>query len=293
MTNINSILYSKDTYSPSNNKHMVQYGLWSNCCNKCEFCLIEDKHVYSKREQLYWIEFVRQNIRHIDWKNKFTYGISILGGEIFYIKDKEIQQAFLSLIDDIIELILIPNQPTARFSFVTNGIYEPTFLYKVVDKVNSAVGMEGVDANFSYDFKYRYANENARKLAYNNINAFNERYNYHSGVQMILTQHVIDLWKKGLFDVNDFMRDNFHYSNLCFLYPHPIHTGKQLDDFNFKRKDFLAFLKYLKERNLRVYNDFINSTKNSGTFKYSGLDSKNPADGVDFQPILSAGKEIV
>ena len=89
------------------------------------------------------------------------------------------------------------------------------------------------------------------------------------------------------------MRDNFHYSNLCFLYPHPIHTGKQLDDFNFKRKDFLAFLKYLKERNLRVYNDFINSTKNSGTFKYSGLDSKNPADGVDIPPILSADKEIV
>ena len=284
---------SKYTYAPNDNKHMVQYGLWSNCCNNCAFCLIQDKHVYSKDEMIFWINMTRQNLRHIDWKNKFAYGVSTLGGELFFVKDKEIQDAYMRLIDDIIDLVLIPCKETARFSFVTNGLYEPSFLYRAVDRVVERVGIQFVDANFSYDLKYRYKNENAKQLAIKNINAFATRYNYDVGVQMILTQNVIDLWKQGLFDVNDHMSAHFIKGNLCFLYPHPIETGIKLDDFNFKRKDFLKFMLYLKERNPRIYSDFTNSTLNSATFKYSGLDLKDPNMPVDFQPILSAGKEVI
>ena len=255
--------------------------------------MIEDKHQYSKEEQLYWIDCTKQNLDYVDWKGKFAYGISILGGEIFYIKDREIQLAFLDLIDAVIDKVLIPCQPTARYSFVSNGLYDTSFLFEVVDKVRDRIGVHAVDANFSYDMKYRYANENARRLAMNTINTFADRYNYQPGVQMILTQYVIDMWKSGQFDVVDFMRTNFPKGNLCFLYPHPINTGIDLPDFQFKRKDFFEFMVYLKERAPRVYHDFINSTKNSGTFKYTGLDSKNPADGVDYQPVLSNGKEYI
>ena len=278
---------------PKDNKHMVQYGLWSNCCNKCAFCLLQDKHFYTKQEMLYWIDMTRQNLRYIDWKRYFAYGVSTLGGEIFFVKDRDVQDAYLQLVDDIIDIVLIPCKETARFSFVTNGLYEPSFLYRVVDHVKERVGIQYVDANFSYDLKYRYKNENARQLAITNINAFAERYNYEVGVQMILTQYVIEMWKRGVFDVNDYMNENFPKSNLCLLYPHPIETGEQLDDFNFKRKDFLKFMRYLSERNPRIYRDFTNSVLNSATFKYSGLDSKSAETPPDYPPILSAGKEII
>ena len=276
-----------------NNKHMVQYGVWSDCCNKCDFCLRLNRKSTTKKMKIQLIRDIRENLHHIDWKNKFACGISLLGGELFYIKDKEIQDEFLLLIDDIIEIVLKPGDQDCKFSTVTNGLYDPTFLYSVIDKIKEAVGIERIDVNFSYDLKYRYKTEKARLKAYNNINAFSKRYNYSVGIQMILTQHVINLWKAGEFDVNKFIDDNFPTCNLCFLYPHPIHTGIELDDFNFNRRDFLKFMSYLKRANSNVYHGFINSVKNSGTFKYTGMRDKGSAFSNDQQPILSDGKEVL
>ena len=273
--------------------YMVQYGLWPNCSNNCDFCLLKERDYLTKSQQLYWIKSVKENIDHIDWKGKFFRGISILGGELFFIKDKQLQDALLDLVNDIIDKILIPNYPRARFSFVSNGLYDPEFLFQVCDLVRDRVGAECLDVNFSYDLKHRFKTEKAREIVRNNINAFSTRYNYKVGVQMILTQHVINLWKQGQFDVNKFMADNFVNGNLCFLYPHPVRTGKVLDDFYFKRRDFLNFLAYLKVENYRVYHDFINSCKNSGIFKYTGLDSRDYNHSPTEQPILSDGKEVL
>ena len=276
-----------------NDRHMVQYGIWSDCCNKCDFCLRLNRKVTTKKTKISLLRDIRENLHHIDWKNKFAYGISLLGGELFYIKDKEIQDEFLLMIDEIIEVVLKPGDDRCKFSTVTNGLYDPTFLYKVIDKIKDAVGMERIDVNFSYDLKYRYKNEAARLKAYNNIIAFRDRYQYRVGIQMILTQYVIDMWKQGKFDVNQFIEDNFPQCSLCFLYPHPIHTGIKLDDFNFKRRDFLKFMTYLKQANNDIYYSFINSVKNSGIFKYTGMRDKGAAFDNDQQPILSDGKEVI
>lgn len=280
---------SREQFDPENNRHVVQYGVWSDCCNSCDFCLRMNRKTTSNEKKIQLIDMIRENIKCIDWKNKFSYGISLLGGELYYIKNKDVQDRFMLLIDDIIDTILIPELPYARFSTVTNGIYDPTFLYRVVDRIVERVGIERVDVNFSYDLKYRYKSEKAHQKAYNNINNFHKRYNYGVGVQMILTQNVINLWKNGLFDVNQFMNDNFPGCKLAFLYPHQIHTGKTLPDFNFNRSDFLKFVSYLRSTNYEIYNNFIQSTKNSGTFKYTGLRDKYQTQ----QPMLSDGKEEI
>ena len=46
---------------------------------------------------------IRKNLDTIDWKKQFNNGISLLGGEIFYVKDKEVQDEFMLLVEDIIE----------------------------------------------------------------------------------------------------------------------------------------------------------------------------------------------
>ena len=216
-----------------------------------------------------------------------------MGGELYYITDKELQNSFLELIDMIIEKILkISTNPDCKYSTVTNGLYKPTFLYKVIDKIVNAVGIEKVDINFSYDLKYRFKNEEDRLLVLKNINDFHKRYNYCVGVQMILTQYVIDFWKEGKFDVNTFMEKEIPGNQLCFLYPHPIHSGFVLDDFNFKRKDFLQFIQYLKCTNYNIYWSFIQSTKNSCSFKYTGLKDRIMSN-YDQKPLLSDGKELI
>lgn len=273
--------------------NMVQYGVWSNCCNACKFCLREERIPYTKEQQLLSLEKIKKNLDYIDWKNQFNYGISLLGGEIYYITDSELQESFLNLIDLIIEKVLkVSNNPNCKYSTVTNGLYEPTFLYKVIDKIVDSVGMEKVDINFSYDLKYRFKNEEDRLKVLKNINDFHDRYNYRVGVQMILTQYLINLWKDGNFDVNDFMENEIPGNQLCFLYPHPIHSGYKLDDFNFNRTDFLKFIQYLKRSNYDVYASFIQSTKNSCVFKYTGLKDRIMSN-YDQKPLLSDGKEII
>lgn len=273
--------------------HMVQYGVWSNCCNACKFCLREERIPYTKEQQLLSLEKIKKNLDYIDWKNKFNYGISLLGGELYYITDKEVQNSFLELIDMIIEKILkISNNHDCKYSTVTNGLYNPEFLYKVIDKIVDAVGIEKVDINFSYDLKYRFKNEEDRLLVLKNINDFHKRYNYCVGVQMILTQYVIDFWKESKFDVNEFMEKEIPGNQLCFLYPHPIHSGFVLDDFNFKRSDFLQFMQYLKCANYNIYWSFIQSTKNSCSFKYTGLKDRIMSN-YDQKPLLSDGKELI
>lgn len=273
--------------------NMCQYGVWPNCCNDCAFCLREQRIPYTYEKQLVWLNAIKQNIKLLDWENKFSYGISLLGGELYYITDKKLQDSFLDLIDVVIEYILkVSKNPFCKYSSVTNGLYDPTFLYKVIDKIVDAVGIEKVDLNFSYDLKYRFKTEQQHKIVLDNINNFHKRYNYTVGVQMILTQYVIDLWKNREWDINEFIKSKIPGNSLNFLYPHPIHTGIQLKDFFFKRSDFLNFVGYLKKVNPVAYYNFTNSTKNSSIFKYTGLINKTTID-IKEQPRLSDGKEIL
>lgn len=273
--------------------YMVQYGVWSNCCNDCDFCLRLWRTPLSKAEMLHQLDMIKQNIDYIDWKNKFSYGISLLGGEMYHITDPELQESFLELIDIIIEKILkVSPNPDVKYSTVTNGLYDPTFLFKVIDKIVNAVGKKAIDVNFSYDLKYRFHTKERRKLCLENINKFHERYNYNIGVQMILTQYLIDMVKNGEFSITEFLDKEIPGNTLTFLYPHPINTGLDLPDFNFKRSDFLNFMLYLSQNYPLIYKNFCTSTHNSAIFKYTGFFNKN-SDDVTQQPLLTDGKQLI
>ena len=102
--------------------NIVQYGLWGNCSNHCDFCLKKDKTELTREQLIQEIRETRKNLRIVDWSGQFRDGISLLGGELFHIMDKHVQDEFMLLVEDIINIIL-KNVPTAVFSCVTNGIY--------------------------------------------------------------------------------------------------------------------------------------------------------------------------
>lgn len=285
---------------------MIQLGLHSKCCNHCDFCTIIDNGLTEINDIIKEIEKAKENIVYIskqkdNWLNKYSDGISILGGEIYFIKDKRYKDAILSLIDVILEYILIPNKNNkkCKFSTVTNGMYDPEWLlFPVVDKIKDTVGIDHVDVNFSYDFKYRFHSEDTKHLVEKNINLFHDRYNYCLGIQMILTQDVINMYLKG-WRTTDFINSTLPGNMISFLYPHPIHRGnnesgaKNLPNFNFSRSSFLKFLRLVKEEEPRVFESFYYSTNNSAIFKYTMLHNKMDKGTSTQDPILSDGKEIV
>lgn len=280
--------------TPDTKNNMLQFGVMPNCNGSCDFCLREERKFYTKERILESLTMVGKNIEYLDFTKNFTCGVSLLGGEIFFMEDEDYQNALLHLIDIIIEHVLkkSPN-PNVKFSTVTNGNYDPTFFYKCIDKIVDAVGIKAVDVNFSYDMKYRFKSEDQRLRVLKNINDFHNKYDYKVGVQMILTQYVIDMWKRGEFDVNKFIEENIPGNNLCFLYPHPVKTGIILPDFQFKRADLLEFVRYLKEVNEQVYASFVQSTKNSAVFKWTGMRDRSRPKDFTQEPTLSDGKDII
>lgn len=272
--------------------NMVQYGIWPNCNNNCKFCLRKNREVWTKKQLLESIDMTSINIDYIDWKDEFADGISILGGEIYFITDPEIQDAYMKLIDKIIDKILLVSKSTnCKYSTVTNGMYDPTFLYRVIDRIKEKTGsMQFIDVNFSYDPKYRYPSEEKRLLALKNARDFAERYKYKVGIQTILTQYIIEDILYNGYDFDKFLSEDIKGCNFCFLYPHPIHSGNVLDDFFFKREDFIKFCIYIKGNYPDIWCNMYRSTHNSSVYKYTGLIDKT-YEHVNQQPILSDGKE--
>ena len=252
------------------------------------------------------IEKAKENIKYIstqedNWTNKYSDGFSLLGGEIFFIQDEVYKQKILELIDVVIEEILkkSPN-PNVRFSTVTNGFYDPEWLlFPVIDKISEAVGIQHVDVNFSYDLRYRFDNEEHRQRVVKTINAFHERYNYCAGIQMILTQDVINRILYDGWRPSTYAEKVFPGNRITFLYPHPIERGngykgaKELDGFNFTRKSFFECLAVLKEEEPVIYQSFVESTRNSAVFKYSMLFDKREKGTPDQLPRLTDGKEVL
>lgn len=276
-------------------RKMVQYGVWPNCNNACKYCLRKERDPISLSRMLYMLDCIKKNIKYVDFKNEYSSGISLLGGELYYIKNKQIQESFLDLITVIAnDVIKVSNNPYVRFSTVSNGIYSPEYLFRCFDLFDSLCGISYADINFSYDIKYRFSSESNRLRCLKTINEFRDRYSYRVGVQMILTQYLIDAVLNNTFNISNFMKNDIPGCNFAFLYPHKIHTGYTLNDFNFSRKSFLTFLKKLRDENPIVYFNFTQSTKNSSTFKYSGLFHRSdPIIDVTQQPVLSDGKEIM
>ena len=269
---------------------MCQYGVWPNCCNACKFCLRRERMPISKEAMINRIRDIRENLNVLDWKDKFKHGISLLGGELYYITDEEIQNEFLLLIDDIIEKVLKNGFENVKYSTVSNGLYDTTFLFKVIDKIVDAVGIDCVDFNVSYDLKYRFSSEKDRLRCLKTIVDFHKRYNYRVGVQMILTQHVIDACMNGTFSIKEFETKEAPGSILTFLYPHKLAPGlAPLPDFFFTRSSFLNFISWLEEEYPEHYQNFKSSVINSSKFKYTGLKDKKNGD-TSQQAILSDGK---
>lgn len=274
---------------------MVQYDLWNNCSNHCDFCLIYRKRILSKEKMIERIDEIIENIDYVGdrWTTDFSDGVSLLGGELYFITDPDVQDKFMELIDHIIDKILLPNKDkVCKYSTVTNGIYEPSFLFRVIDHIVERAGVQFVDVNFSYDLKYRFHSEESRLLCLENMRKFSERYNYRIGAQMVVTGYLIDMINNGEFDIGEFQTKIVPNSIVEFLYPHEVHTGKVLTDFQFTREKFIKFLVWLKEN---YYENFINyhdSIVNSSIFKYTGLYIREDWS-VDIEPHLSDGKEII
>lgn len=284
---------------------MCQAGLFNNCNGSCKFCLLKDETFFTMDEIYAEIDKTIANIRYIaqqedNWTTKFSDGISVLGGELFYMTDPTYKKKLMELIDVIIDEVLLksPN-PCVKFSTVTNGYYDPNnLLFPVIDRIVERAGIHYVDLNVSYDLDYRFKDEAHAKRVRDTINAIHDRYNYVVGVQMILTQNLIDRMVHEGWRPKKFVEENVPGCQLTLLYPHPIQRGndfsgaQNLEGFNFTRSSFIKAMQILKTEDPVVYESFYRSTHNSSVYKHTMLYEKKSSGTPEQMPRLCDGKEI-
>lgn len=255
---------------------MVQYGLWPNCTNHCDFCLLLDRDYKSEQERLNILSSIKENIKYVDWKGKFHHGISLLGGEIYYTDSDKVKDSFLDLIEKIIDIIIKPNKESV-YSTVTNGIYDSTILLEpTLDLFKKNGVLDQVDINFSWDLKYRFHNEESLQSMLKNVNLVYDKYGLTPKVQTCLTQYLIDAHLNNEFNLMDYQKEHFPHTELALLYPHKINTGKEVPDFFFTRDSLFKFIRYLKSNGQNeLIQHLIQSVINSSQFKYTGLWERN------------------
>jgi hypothetical protein len=252
---------------------MLQYLLWTNCNNNCKFCIRGDKSdAYTNTSDMITsVKRAYTSIKTQDW-SKYDGGISVIGGELFYVTDQKLQAELLLLFKLICEEILTKRENT-HLVLITNLIYDVTFLENVLNIFRSFGVESQVQLHTSFDIKYRYKNTEDQNLYFNNIKRLRSTYpNIKITVQCIVTQYFIDAVTTRVFEIESF--EDTYDVKFALLVPLKSNLSIQLQDFFPKRREFINFLVKLATDNPLVFRQFVNSAKYAFTSK-DFIDTQN------------------
>ena len=74
----------------------LQFLLWENCSNECEFCLFSDRHFSMDGDKVVSIEKATEIINSPDIMSKYD-GVGFIGGEIFEPQPPLVIEKWLSM----------------------------------------------------------------------------------------------------------------------------------------------------------------------------------------------------
>lgn len=213
---------------------MIQYNLWSDCKNNCEFCFNKDR-----TKNVNKIENIKKIIELINLDEVKKYSkVSIIGGELFDSKfDEELKKYFYNLVDTIIK-----KENFKELYIMTNLLYNMDLeLNDFLKYINNRIK---IVICTSYDLKGRFHTENHLKLFNKNFSYLKNKYNMH--IEIILTDIFMKSFINGSFNYKNFIKQ--YTDNIDFIAPHCGCYGKNTcnfienDYFFSTRETFFEFL---------------------------------------------------
>ncbi len=196
---------------------MIQYNLWSDCKNNCEFCFNKDR-----TKNVNKIENIKKIIELINLDEVKKYSkVSIIGGELFDSKfDEELKKYFYNLADTIIK-----KENFKELYIMTNLLYNidlelNDFLKYINNRIKIVICT-------SYDLKGRFHTENHLKLFNKNFAYLKNKYTMH--IEIILTDIFMKSFIDGSFNYKNFVKQ--YTNNIDFIAPHCGCYGKNTNNF--------------------------------------------------------------
>ena len=232
-----------------NKRRFIQYNLWKNCNNGCEFCFNRGCHRASTEEMKEILQFVTQKLKSSETDSYDEIGF--IGGEIFddQLDDVTVKKMFYDMF--MICKDKIKARKLKKICIATSLVFDITkHLIPFVDFISS-IGIEPyVLFCTSYDIKYRFHTNEALKLWEQNMIKLGSLSTNQVHTEMIVTQFLIDAIFAQKFDLTSFSHE--FNTSIDFIEPTFIDFFKSrfdsiqaLPDFFPKRSSFLHFLQIL------------------------------------------------
>lgn len=267
----------------------MQFELWKQCNNFCEFCYLGEQNIFVSDEvKLQNLEKVSLTIDKYFAENiEQIQAIGFLGGEFFQgqMSNPEVKKNFYALCEKCFKLI-DENRIRDFWCYCTLTIGNQEDLYTLVelfDKIVTDKEKHKFWIQVSYDVQGRF-----------NVPAKFENWNYHMlnlqnysfirfNITSILTESFLQAVLSGELNLSEFQKK---YKNHFFLKQANLigrmtkqEILKKMPWFFPKRKTFLAFLHKLKKENPFLFKELLDISLRSD-FMYNSLENQEK-DNID------------
>ena len=241
----------------------IQFQLWRECPNGCDFCYNKGLSDGNKRLMLH---FAKERLSQDDIGRQYTC-VGFIGGEFFSGQISEVESEFYDLINLCIKLIKHDKLQQIR---ITTGLMFklPGDLYKVIDLFDREGLVDRLMICTSYDTKYRFQNENAVRLWKNNIVKLKNDYpQIKTHVEMIITEHLLRCVLNNELNLREFEQQYQTVVDFIEGQYYDTATKQQVEDkmplLLPKRSTFLKFLRKIVEEQQYDISKMLNASLHS------------------------------
>lgn len=263
----------KCDYLKTDKRHFIQFNMWKNCRNHCEFCFNRGCRLSDDNDKLDIVHFVRDklNDKSIEDYNE----IGFIGGEFFddQLDSVVVKQEFYKMFDDCQRLR--QNRTLSKICIATSLVFDIN--KHMLDFIQRLKQLDLLDITLfctSYDSKYRFHSDNDLKLWQQNMKILSSLVLNKVHTEMIVSGFFIDAVMSGSLDLLDFC--DKYKTSIDFIEPTFIDyfddipaTIKQLPDFFPMRQQFIKFVKeYALNKKIIDIDRFLSIKLRSDTSYY-------------------------
>lgn len=234
-----------------NENRFIQYELWKECRNGCEFCFNRGQKSLDKIERLKYV-IEKLNDPEVDEYNE----IGFIGGEFFDIelRDEEVQRLFFQLFKICYDKVQAGKLDKI---YVTTGLIfdiKP-YLIPFLEFLRILGLSEKCLLCTSYDTKYRFHTLEKEELWKNNMKYIHEHYNeVKLHTEIIVTQDFINKVLDDSFSITKFKEEfntavDYIEPSSGFYFNDKKDAAEHLIDFFPTKSSFIKFLKKVSSKN--------------------------------------------
>lgn len=226
----------------------IQFELWKNCTNGCNFCFNKGCACSTKEDKIRILKEVYYRLERLNYD--YYDKIGFIGGELFgdQIEDDEVFDRFY----DLFRLCewLMYHKKINQVNFTSNLLAKNNYkMYMILDFLKKFKVLHRFELCTSYDTKYRFHTEEKEKIWHYNMLYIKQNYpELQTHIEILPTQDFCEKCLSGEFNYEwfkDTYKSAIDYSDLNsgFYYKDKFEMDKEVPDFFPKRATFLQWVK--------------------------------------------------